>query len=118
MGVVEDRIISKMYLFIFLFLLASCGQIGFTEIPFSKINETSIQPSPYTYKLAYKLKGETECQVTFKVLMDGSTFYELPIEGQVDTIIKMDWYENELGFGIEPIDGLTEDFKFSYRLYE
>ena len=118
MGVVEDRIKTKCCSAILLFLLTSCGQIGFSEIPSSQINETSIQPSPHTYKLAYKLKGETECEVTFKVLMDGSNFHELHFEGEVDTLIKMDWYENELGFGIDPLDCLTKDFKFSYRLYE
>lgn len=61
--------------------------------------EAKLIPPTNTHKISLYAKGEFSCPLELSLLLKGSEYEKIVLDGVVDTIVyKSDWYGEELSF--------------------
>ena len=76
-------------------------------------------PPTYTHSVTVKIEGTFTCPTNLKVGIDHSEkmFSYLTLIGKVDTLIRRDWYENDLYVLLEPESCVEELELFKVKFH-
>lgn len=94
-------------------LLASCNGKKYS---IQELNQLEIIPPNDNYRLELDFKGRLLCKTTFEILMDDSVILTREFNGQLDSTLMIDWYENKLAFNVYPMDCAGDDVRVKVKL--
>lgn len=93
----------RIFLLIFFTSTIGCNNTDVFNVKLNDIEKLVITPNYKTYKLVMNIEGQTDCKTEVQIFSDGKlTNISIPVNEVVDTIVKYEWYQNELNFSLNP----------------